>query len=118
MAKWICQRVREIRKAAKLTQAQFAELIDISEDSIGKIERGVSIPTIETLDKIARGLRIPLKDLVDCESKKPLNRLDKTINDFNMYLKTKDPEDVQFLHELAIMVLDRDKRHSKKKEKN
>ena len=42
----------------RLTQSQLAELVDLSEDSIGKIERGVNAPTTDTLLKIAEGLKI------------------------------------------------------------
>lgn len=39
-SKDIAVKIRELRKSLKLTQSQFAERVNLSEDSIGKIERG------------------------------------------------------------------------------
>ena len=65
MAKDISKRIRDLRKAMKLTQSQFAEMVNLSEDSIGKIERGVSVPTVDTLSKIADGLKITLSEVLE-----------------------------------------------------
>ncbi|MBI3604863.1 MAG: helix-turn-helix transcriptional regulator [Nitrospirae bacterium] len=41
--KVIGQKIRDLRKSMKLTQSQFAELIDLSENALGKLERGINI---------------------------------------------------------------------------
>lgn len=53
------------RMKRKLSQEKLAELADLSKTHIGDIERGTSIPTIETLNKIASALDIELVKLVD-----------------------------------------------------
>ena len=42
--KEVGKRISELRQDNNLTQAQFAELIGISRDSLGKIERGIKSP--------------------------------------------------------------------------
>jgi transcriptional regulator with XRE-family HTH domain len=46
-----------------MTQEQFAEALDISVDFLSLIERGKNAPSFETLDKIAKRLRLSIADL-------------------------------------------------------
>lgn len=54
-----------IRRKRKLSQEKLAELSDLSKNALGFIERGVSVPTINTLNRIAKALEIELAELVD-----------------------------------------------------
>lgn len=90
----------------RLTQSQFAELVNLSEDSIGKIERGTSVPTISTLKQIAEALKIPLSNLLEQVPGKEKGR-NKALDDLIGYLKTKSPEDINLIHEIAVKILER-----------
>lgn len=57
------RRLRDIRESRRMTQEQFAETLDISVDFLSLIERGRNAPSFETLDKIARRLRVSVADL-------------------------------------------------------
>ena len=46
------EKIKAVRKAKKLTQAQLAELSGTNEKHISKIETGVYFPTYTTLSKI------------------------------------------------------------------
>jgi transcriptional regulator with XRE-family HTH domain len=98
----ISLRIRELRKSLKLTQSQFAELVHMSEDSIGKIERGVGVPTVDTLIKIAFALKIPIEDLILPSKKKLPHKQIKELNNLLAYLQTRSPDDIRFIHELAV----------------
>lgn len=54
--------IKAIRKRRGLSQEEMAELINRSPDAISNLERGKSLPTIETLDELAKGLNIPLAE--------------------------------------------------------
>ena len=56
-------RLRQIRAQRRMTQEQFAETLDISVDFLSLIERGRNAPSFETLDKIAKRLRMSVADL-------------------------------------------------------
>ncbi|MBU0568724.1 helix-turn-helix transcriptional regulator [bacterium] len=99
-------RIRELRKASKLTQAQFAELADLSIDEIGKIERGVLTPSLETLCKIASGLKISLSELLNFKDKM-VTEIDKEIESLMLYLRTKDPQDIKFISEIMRQFIDK-----------
>ena len=58
-------RLRVIRLERKLTQEQFAEFLGISVDFLSLIERGINAPSFETIEQMARRLRIPVKSLFD-----------------------------------------------------
>lgn len=57
------RRLREIRAQRRMTQEQFAETLDVSVDFLSLIERGRNAPSFETLDKIAKRLRMSVADL-------------------------------------------------------
>jgi transcriptional regulator with XRE-family HTH domain len=46
-----------------MTQEQFAETLDISVDFLSLIERGRNAPSFETLEKIAKRLKVSVADL-------------------------------------------------------
>ena len=56
-------RLRQIRVQRRMTQERFAETLDISVDFLSLIERGKNAPSFETLERIARLLRVPVSDL-------------------------------------------------------
>ena len=57
------RRLREIRAQRRMTQEEFSEMMDVSVDFLSLIERGRNAPSFETLDRIARRLRLPVADL-------------------------------------------------------
>lgn len=105
----IGKKIKGLRMAMKLTQSQFAELAGLGEDSIGKIERGISVPTIDTLMKMAEGLKVTLIELIG-EPQQKAEGKNKILNDFIKYLRTKPLDDIRLIHEVAIKILERKKK--------
>ena len=58
-------RIRSIRHERKLTQEQFAERVGISVDFLSLIERGINAPSFETIEQMAKRLRVPVRALFD-----------------------------------------------------
>ena len=63
--------LRLIRQQRKLTQEEFAELVGISVDFLSLIERGINAPSFETLEQMAKRLRLPVKVLFDFPEHRP-----------------------------------------------
>lgn len=61
-------RVRALRRAKGLTQAELAERADRSNEAISGLERGKYNPSLETVLAIARALESPLAELVGEEN--------------------------------------------------
>lgn len=56
----IGERLRAIRQGRNLSLDDTAKLTNVSKPMLGQIERGQSSPTVNTLWKIASGLKVPL----------------------------------------------------------
>lgn len=56
-------RVRELRERRGLTQGQLAKVSEISKVFLGVVERGEKAATVESLEKIARGLQVEVAEL-------------------------------------------------------
>lgn len=66
----IGKRIRLRRKALKITQPNLAQLAKVSTNTLYKIERGQSNPTIDIIEKITDVLGLELK----LEVKKIINK--------------------------------------------
>jgi len=60
-------RIRAIRKQNELTQDQLAELLGRSVDAISNLERGLSHPSFETLERLSETLEVPVKAFFEFE---------------------------------------------------
>ncbi|WP_195985883.1 helix-turn-helix transcriptional regulator [Clostridium sp. D33t1_170424_F3] len=59
------ERLRNYREQAGLSQEELAEKADIHPGYVGMIERADRNPTVETVEKIARALDLPLETLFE-----------------------------------------------------
>ena len=51
-----------------MTQERFAETLGISVDFLSLIERGINAPSFDTLEQIAKRLRLPVSELFKFEN--------------------------------------------------
>jgi transcriptional regulator with XRE-family HTH domain len=58
-------RIREIRVGKAFTQAQLAEITEISSDFISRVERGKNIPSLKYILLISKRMGYHLKDFFD-----------------------------------------------------
>jgi len=61
----VAQRIRSLRKARRLSQLSLAEKIGRTVDAVSALERGKSLPSFETLSRLANALDVPVKDFFD-----------------------------------------------------
>lgn len=96
------EKLKELRSNNKLTQAQFAEIFNISYGTVAMWETGRRTPDIETIKKIANYFSISIDYLVDNNSEHNQNGLNKTY--FNIAKKMQDsnmdPEDLMNAYNL------------------
>jgi len=59
------RQVRLHRERSGLSQVDLAETIGRSVQMLGRIERGKSAPSLDTLEAIARALQTPIRDFFD-----------------------------------------------------
>ena len=58
------ERLREVRLKRKLTQAQVSERSGLFQHHISQLERGVGMPTLETILKLAAAIGCKPTDLL------------------------------------------------------
>jgi len=58
-------KIRSIRKQAGFTQKQLAEATGLHQNFIGQVERGNMETSLSSLLKIAKALKVKVRDLVD-----------------------------------------------------
>lgn len=61
-------KVRELREAKRLTQEQMAELLKMSVNGYGKIERNEVDVNIERLQQLSQALDTPLEEIISNNS--------------------------------------------------
>jgi transcriptional regulator with XRE-family HTH domain len=64
-------RLKAIRLARRMSQEQFAELLEISVDFLSLIERGINAPSFENLEVFSAQLGIPVNELFVFEANTP-----------------------------------------------
>lgn len=60
----IAMRIKALRAKRKITQAELAERAGFSHGHLARLETGRQDPTITTLEKIARALKVPIGRLL------------------------------------------------------
>jgi transcriptional regulator with XRE-family HTH domain len=61
----IGRKIQKLRQEKDISQVEMAEMIGVSGTYVGFIEQGVRNPSIATLDKIARVLKVKMSELLD-----------------------------------------------------
>lgn len=61
----IAENLKRLRNERQLSLSKLSEICGVSKVMLGQIERGESNPTINTIWKIATGLKIPYTHLID-----------------------------------------------------
>ena len=65
IAKFVGQRIRSCRIRLELSQEKLAEMSGVHPTYIGQLERGEKNATLESIEKIASALNIPLSQLFE-----------------------------------------------------
>ena len=55
--------LRRLRLARDMTQEQLAEAASVSVDFLSLVERGINAPSFETLERLARALKVRVAEL-------------------------------------------------------
>ena len=103
-------RIRDLRRAAGLTQDELAERADRSTQTIAKIERGEIGASIETIDAISKAVGSPPAMMFPSTrtGKKPTAR-DKTLSAIVAYASQLKSDDAETLKVIAEALLERSK---------
>lgn len=85
-------RLRELRKAAGLTQEQLAGRAKMDYKYVGALERGERNPTLFNIERIADALEVPLQDLFKAGPKRAVPSAQVDIAAMANLLRGCDPQ--------------------------
>ncbi|MBQ8886462.1 MAG: helix-turn-helix transcriptional regulator [Candidatus Gastranaerophilales bacterium] len=81
-------KIKEIRKRKKISQEKLAEMVSMNTRSILRLENAQNIPTIETLDKIAKALNVSISDFFETQTTKNKDEIIEDINKCLLMMNT------------------------------
>jgi transcriptional regulator with XRE-family HTH domain len=97
----ICDRLRELRESKNLSQGDIEKRTGLFRCYISRVENGHTVPAVETLEKFARALEVPLYQLFyDGEKPPQLPNLPKRKTSDDIVWGTKG-KDAVYLHKLS-----------------
>jgi transcriptional regulator with XRE-family HTH domain len=70
----ISQRLKELREAKKFSQGSIEKRTGLLRCYVSRVENGHTVPTIDTLEKLARALEVPLYKIF-CDGEEPLPKM-------------------------------------------
>jgi len=105
--KQIGAQLARVRRERGLTQSELAELINVTTETISRLERGVSIPSLKTIENVGNALNIHLRDIFDLEytPKLKVAAVEKETAKLIAFLKTKRIDDIKMCYRILRNVL-------------
>lgn len=61
----VAARIKVLRRCRGLTQGELAEMIERTVDAVFALERGRSLPSFDTLERLSRVLDVPAREFFD-----------------------------------------------------
>lgn len=74
LGKKLGQRISERRKSLNWTQDQLAERLGVDAETVSRFERGATVPSLVTLDRLAPILKVSISDLLSDASATPTDQ--------------------------------------------
>lgn len=97
------QRVRKLRKAARLSLEKAAERGNITGNFWGDVERSNKVPSLDTIVAMARALGVPPSALLSLEREEDPRDLRKRIDSL---LNKCSAQQLELLHRIAKVVVE------------
>lgn len=100
---WLGRRIARHREAIGLTQAQLAELVEVHQETISRIENGRRVPSLITIDRIARSLEIELHELF--KGTVPGSSRDRALDRIHLFASRLAPREIELVIEVGAAIL-------------
>lgn len=98
--------VQKLRKQAKLSQAKLSEKMDLSVESISRLERGVQLPGIETFYRLSQALGVPFSEIFQITLNKKESDLDSLSQRFRALMRDRKISEGELALDVMAKVFD------------
>ncbi|REK64803.1 MULTISPECIES: helix-turn-helix domain-containing protein [Cohnella] len=105
LPKLIGERIRNYRKEKGWSQEELAHIANLHATYIGQLERGEKNATLESVEKVANALEIPLENLFRSIHSNPDSQ-EYTLTRIVTFLQTKSVEDQKTFLKLLELLSD------------
>lgn len=95
----IGQGIAKYRKAAGLTQDQLAAKLQVAHETVSRMERGVSMPSVITLHKIADALGVEVQEFFAVEGGS--SDKERALDELLTLLKRRKVHEIRMVCEMA-----------------
>lgn len=99
------QKLKNLRKLHNFTQEKMSELIDIDVRQVARIEVGESLPSVVTLQRMAKILAVTPNDLLNFENDEANTIKTSLKSDINDILSLAKEEQLILIKKLILAVL-------------
>ena len=99
------KRVRELRRKKNLSQEELAAKANLHYTYIGAVERGEKNPSLQSIEKIAKGLDVPLPDLFSFLEKSSPN--DKLRQEIITFIDDKDASTLKLILRVVKAIVEK-----------
>lgn len=89
------RRIRQIRKAQKISQQELGDRANLNYKYIGGVERGERNPSIESLMKIAKGLKVDVGEFFKFEDAGQMSEKERIYNQIIGLLGNKSTKELK-----------------------
>ena len=98
----IGQKIKEIRKKKKISQESLAEMVEMNTRSILRIENAKTLPTLESLNRIASALDVDISDFFNTKCLKTKKEI---ITDINNCLEAMTNEELNMFYKSVYNII-------------
>ncbi|NEU11560.1 helix-turn-helix transcriptional regulator [Methylobacterium sp. BTF04] len=105
MNKIVGVRIKRAREGAGLTQEALAEMVDRTKEAISNIERGINLPSLDTLQRICETVSMPISSILEDSNRSKLFIDVKA--QIDAVLTTMEEDDLRFCLSLVKLVAQR-----------
>jgi transcriptional regulator with XRE-family HTH domain len=107
LQKLLGARVCELRIKAEMTQGQVAELVEVTNETISRIERGSRSPSFTVLERLAEAFNIEVRELFNFSNREFLdNKGSIELIDLLKYLSDKKTDEIKKIFSIVKIVFD------------
>ena len=100
---WLGRRIAWHREAIGLTQTQLAELVEVQQETISRIENGRRIPSLEMTQRIAHALELELHDLF--KGGAPERPRDRAMDRIHLFATRLTPREIELVIDVGGIIL-------------